>query len=89
MIGGAMIYPRLPNTFCCALALMGLNYRGLGSSSSGSPARVARRADHDCVTQWHGMIEHSGPCKLPLLESPQSGTSLQRRDGAMLRMLTV
>jgi hypothetical protein len=29
-----MIYPRLPNTFCCALALMGLNYRGLGSSSS-------------------------------------------------------
>ena len=31
---GAMIYPRLPNTFCCALALMGLNYRGLGSSSS-------------------------------------------------------
>jgi hypothetical protein len=31
---GAMIYPRLPNTFCCALALMGLNYRGLGSSRS-------------------------------------------------------
>ena len=26
------------------------------------------------------MIEHSGPCKLPLLESPQSGTSLQRGD---------
>jgi hypothetical protein len=35
------------------------------------------------------MIEHSGPCKLPLLESPQSGTSLQRRDRAMLRTLTV
>src|SRR6266516_5802497 len=33
----------------------------------------ARRADHDCVTQWHGMIEHSGPCKLPLLESPTVG----------------
>jgi hypothetical protein len=35
----------------------------------------------------HGMIEHSGPCKLPSLESPQSGTSLQRGDRATLRTL--
>src|SRR5262245_29077988 len=36
---------------------------------------------------FENMIERSAPCKLPSLESSQSGTSLQRGDRATLRTL--